>query len=132
MPSLLRVNDNSLRFTFARNLQDLKATVTKHEKSCDAVCTKGQAMIEQSHYAANDIQMKVKLLQNNFSHLKELVEIRGDRLKDAVQSLQVKTFSGDSLSSERIGFVCFYFCVKLYNRLVSLVIFMNILVLFGC
>jgi hypothetical protein len=47
-------------------------------------------MIEQRHYAANDIQVKVKLLQNNFSHLKELVEIRGDRLKDAVQSLQVK------------------------------------------
>jgi hypothetical protein len=50
---------------------------------------KGQAMTEQRHYATKDLQMKVKLLQNNFSHLKDLVEIRGDRLKDAVQSLQV-------------------------------------------
>jgi hypothetical protein len=55
---------------------------------------KGQAMTEQRHYATNDLQMKVKLLQNNFSHLKELVEIRGDRLKDAVQSLQVKPLLG--------------------------------------
>ena len=47
-------------------------------------------MIEQNHYAASDIQMKVKLLQNNFSRVKELVEIRGDRLNDAAQSLQVK------------------------------------------
>ena len=121
MSSLLRVNDIFLRFAFPRNLQDLKATVTKHEKSCDAVCTKGQAMIEQSHYAANDIQMKVKLLQNNFSHLKELVEIRGDRLKDAVQSLQVITSSGDSLSSETIDRVCFYLCVLKLGQCFSII-----------
>ena len=88
--TLLCVKINNLRFIFLRYFQDLKAAVTKHEKSCDTVCVNGQAMIEQRHYAANDIQVKVKLLQNNFSHLKELVEIRGDRLKDAVQSLQVK------------------------------------------
>lgn len=74
-------------------LQDLKATVTKHEESRETVCSNGQGMIKQNHYAASDIQMKVKLLQNNFSRLKELVEIRGDRLKDAAQSLQVKQLS---------------------------------------
>ena len=47
-------------------------------------------MIGQSHYAVKNIHMKVKFLQNNFSHLKDLVDVRGDRLKDAVQSLQVK------------------------------------------
>ena len=71
--------------------QDLKATVAKHQTSCDAVVLKGKEMVEQSHYASHDIKVKVKLLQNNFIHLKELVDIRGDRLKDAVQSLQVKT-----------------------------------------
>ena len=68
----------------------MKATVTKHEESCNKVSLNGQSMIEQNHYAASDIQMKVKLLQNNFSRVKELVEIRGDRLNDAAQSLQVK------------------------------------------
>ena len=75
---------------FHHILQDLKAAVTKHEESCNKVCLNGQSMIEQNHYAASDIQMKVKLLQNNFSRVKELVEIRGDRLNDAAQSLQVK------------------------------------------
>lgn len=49
-------------------------------------------MVEQGHYAAKDIHRKLRLLQDSSSNLKELVETRGERLKDAVLSLQVKSY----------------------------------------
>ena len=48
-------------------------------------------MIDEGHYLLKDIQVKVKSLRSNFNRLAELVGIRGERLKDAVQSLQVYT-----------------------------------------
>ena len=46
-------------------------------------------MVEEGHYASKDIQVKVRSLRNNFNRLHELADIRGERLKDAAQSLQV-------------------------------------------
>ena len=46
-------------------------------------------MTDEGHYLSKDIQVKVKSLRSNFNRLVELAGIRGERLKDAVQSLQV-------------------------------------------
>ena len=71
------------------NAKDLEAAITKRLTSRDAVCSKGQRMVDEGHYASKDVQIKIKLLRNNFNRLNELVEVRRERLKDAAQSLQV-------------------------------------------
>ena len=61
----------------------------KHEEISETVCMKGYAMMEQRHFASKDIEVKIELLRRNFVKLKELLQDREDRLRDAEKSLQV-------------------------------------------
>lgn len=59
---------------------------------CDVIFAKGQLLIDREHFASKEVKAKIKQVQANWIRVKELVQNREERLKDAAQSLQVRLF----------------------------------------
>lgn len=50
--------------------QALQAEIAGHENRIDSVCDQGRAMIDEGHFASNDIQNKVQGLSDRWNQLK--------------------------------------------------------------
>ena len=50
--------------------QALQAELTGHEARITAVCEQGGEMVTEGHFAADDIQQKIKALQDRWNQLR--------------------------------------------------------------
>ena len=84
---LANCHQNAVVFLYF--LQAREAELSGRSTHCEAVCTKGQLLVDSGHFASKEIKTKIKQLHINWIKLWELSETRKERLKEAAQSLQV-------------------------------------------
>ena len=68
--------------------QALQAELTGHEPRIESVCQSGQDMINEGHFAADDIQEKIDALKNRWQNMRDKANSRESDLEDSLQAQQ--------------------------------------------
>ncbi|XP_064649219.1 spectrin alpha chain-like isoform X2 [Lineus longissimus] len=68
--------------------QALQAEVAGHENRIEDVCKQGKAMVDEGHYAADDINNKIEDLNEKWNNTKEKANQRSQDLEDSLQAQQ--------------------------------------------
>ncbi|XP_078606063.1 spectrin alpha chain, non-erythrocytic 1-like isoform X24 [Branchiostoma floridae x Branchiostoma japonicum] len=77
--------------------QALQAEIAGHENRIKAVCQTGQDMIQEEHFASEDINAKVSGLEDKWQGLKDKA---GQRKQDLDDSLQAQQYFADANEAE--------------------------------
>ena len=84
------VSNGHAVFIFCQALeQEMKARFSH----CEAVCSSGEQLIQNNHYARRDIQARINSLRDKWQKLLDLSSKRRVRLDDAYESHQVTLFT---------------------------------------
>ncbi len=68
--------------------QALQVEIMGHEPRITTVCESGQEMINEGHFASEDIQQKITLLNDRWGNLKDKANQRKSDLEDSMQAQQ--------------------------------------------
>ena len=69
--------------------QALLNEISGHESSIDNVKSQGQELIDNNHFASDDIQQQLLELQSRWRELKLLADRRTQKLKDSQEAQKV-------------------------------------------
>ena len=86
--------------------------VNNHQPKLDMVVQSAQTMIDEGHFAADEIKNRTNHLKDHSTQLKSKCEQRRQDLED---SLQVIKF-GKYKTSQEINILCFLICLVSYNN----------------
>lgn len=69
--------------------QALEAEMQGRWPRCEAICGKGQDLVNRGHEARQEIGSRIRNLMDKWKHLQEGATIRRTRLEDAIEAQQV-------------------------------------------
>jgi spectrin alpha len=83
--------------------QAVLAEINNHDNRISAVCQAGQSMIDEGHFASDDIRHRVSQLNDHWTQLKDKSQQRKQDLEDSLQAHQYFADANEAESWVKVG-----------------------------